>query len=55
VLGCVADGLTNSEAATRLGVGAATVRSHLDRIFTKTGTTHRAAAVAMALRRGWVV
>lgn len=54
VLRCVADGLTTAEAAASLGVGAATVRSHLDRIFAKTGTTHRAAAVAVALRRGWV-
>lgn len=53
VLGCLAEGLTNAEAAQRLGVSAATVRSHLDRVFVKTGTTHRAAAVAMALRHGW--
>lgn len=54
VLRCVADGLTNAEAAALMGVGAATVRSHLDRVFVKTGTTHRAAAVAVALRAGWV-
>lgn len=54
VLQCVADGLTNAEAGATLGIGPATVRSHLDRVFAKTGTTHRAAAVAVALRSGWV-
>lgn len=54
VLRCVADGLTNAEAGALMGVGAATVRSHLDRVFAKTETTHRAAAVAVALRAGWV-
>lgn len=54
VLDCVARGLTNNEAAVELGLGAATVKSHLDRVFVKTGTTHRAAAVAHALRHGWL-
>ena len=53
-LRCVADGLTNVEAAEALGVAAATVKSHLDHVFLKTGTTGRAAAVALALRRGWI-
>lgn len=53
-LRCVADGLTNVEAARALGVAAATVKTHLDRVFVKTGTTGRAAAVALALRRGWI-
>ena len=54
VLECVARGMTNNEAADELGLGAATVKSHLDRIFLKTGTTQRAAAVATALRSGWL-
>ncbi len=54
VLECVSTGMTNVEVARHLGLGAATVKSHLDHIFAKTGTTHRAAAVATALRRGWV-
>ena len=54
VLACIARGMTNAEAAEALGLGAATVKSHLDRVFTKTGTTHRAAAVAQALRAGWL-
>ncbi len=54
VLLAVADGRTNAEIAERLGVAPATVKSHLDNIFTKTNTEHRAAAVARALRRGWI-
>jgi len=54
VLSCIAAGMTNAEAGQHLGLGAATVKSHLDRIFLKTGTTQRAAAVATALRRGWL-
>lgn len=53
-LRCVADGLTNVEAARVLGVAAATVKTHLDHVFEKTRTTGRAAAVALALRRGWI-
>lgn len=54
VLGCVARGMTNAEAAEVLYLGAATVKSHMDHIFEKTGTTHRAAAVAVAMRNGWL-
>ena len=54
VLSCIAAGMTNADAGRHLGLGAATVKSHLDRIFLKTGTTQRAAAVATALRRGWL-
>lgn len=50
----VADGLTNGEIADRLGVGAATVKAHLDQAFVKLGVTTRAAAVATAMRRGWL-
>jgi DNA-binding CsgD family transcriptional regulator len=54
VLTAVADGRTNNEIAHALGVAPATVKSHLDRVFAKTGTEHRAAAVACALRKGWI-
>ncbi len=53
VLECISTGMTNAEVGDALGLGAATVKSHLDRIFVKTGTTQRAAAVATALRSGW--
>jgi DNA-binding CsgD family transcriptional regulator/methanogenic corrinoid protein MtbC1 len=54
VLGAVADGLTNAEIGQRLGIAPATVKSHLDNVLVKTGTEHRAAAVARALRAGWI-
>jgi DNA-binding CsgD family transcriptional regulator len=54
VLGCIARGMTNAEAADVLYLGAATVKSHMDHIFLKTGTTQRAAAVAVAMRNGWL-
>lgn len=54
VLRAVADGLTNAEAAAVLGIAAATLKTHLDRIFEKTGASGRAAAVAIGLRRGWI-
>jgi DNA-binding CsgD family transcriptional regulator/methylmalonyl-CoA mutase cobalamin-binding subunit len=54
VLLAVADGKTNGEIAEFLGVAPATVKSHLDNILNKTSTEHRAAAVARALRRGWI-
>jgi DNA-binding CsgD family transcriptional regulator len=54
VMTAVAEGLTNLEIAARMGVSASTVKTHLDRVFLKTGTVHRAAAVAHALRHGWI-
>lgn len=54
VLLAVADGLTNGEIAVALGVSPATVKTHLDHVFAKTGTEHRAAAVARALRQSWI-
>ncbi|MGZ6792806.1 MAG: LuxR C-terminal-related transcriptional regulator, partial [Mycobacteriales bacterium] len=54
VLAAVADGLTNAEIGRLLGIAPATVKSHLDNVLVKTGTEHRAAAVARALRAGWI-
>lgn len=54
VLLAVADGLTNRQIADQLGLSQNTVKSHLDRVLTKTQTEHRAAAVAHALREGWI-
>ena len=54
VLSAVADGLTNNEIAASLGVSPTTVKTHLDHVYAKTGTVHRAAAVAHALRKGWI-
>lgn len=54
VVGCVAAGMSNSEAAQALGVTAGTLKTHLDRVFEKTGVNGRAAVVAHCLRRGWI-
>lgn len=54
VLQLVADGLTNAEAAAELGIAPATLKTHLDRVFERTGTSRRSAAVAVAVRRGWI-
>lgn len=54
VLREVAEGRTNGEIADALGLSPATVKTHLDHVFAKTGTEHRAAAVARALRQGWI-
>lgn len=54
VLREVAEGRTNNEIAEALGLSPATVKTHLDHVFAKTGSEHRAAAVARALRQGWI-
>lgn len=50
----IADGCTNAQLAIRLQVSVATVKTHLDHVFAKTHAPSRAAAVAMALREGWI-
>ena len=52
VLKLIADGATNREAAVRLFISEATVKSHVLHIYTKLGVNDRAAAVAEAFRRG---
>ncbi|MET8862042.1 response regulator transcription factor [Nonomuraea sp. NPDC004580] len=52
VLGLIARGCTNREAAARLFISEATVKSHLLHIYTKLGVKDRAAAVAAAFERG---
>lgn len=48
VLSLVADGLSNSEIAARLYVSQATVKTHINNIFAKTGVRDRAQAVRYA-------
>jgi DNA-binding NarL/FixJ family response regulator len=54
VLVLIADGLSNTEIATRLFVGEATVKTHINRIFTKTQSRDRTQAAAYAHRHGLV-
>ncbi len=52
VLGLVATGTTNRDAAARLFISEATVKTHLLHIYAKLGVPDRAAAVAEAFNRG---
>jgi DNA-binding NarL/FixJ family response regulator len=52
VLQLVASGATNREAAARLFISEATVKTHLLHIYAKLGVSDRAAAVAAAYNRG---
>ena len=52
VLGLIARGSTNREAAERLFISEATVKTHLIHVYAKLGVKDRAAAVAVAFERG---
>jgi DNA-binding NarL/FixJ family response regulator len=54
VLALIARGSTNREAARRLFISEATVKSHLLHIYTKLGVRDRAAAVSTAYKRGLI-
>jgi DNA-binding NarL/FixJ family response regulator len=52
VLGLIAQGSTNREAASQLFISEATVKTHLLHIYAKLGVNDRASAVAAAFERG---
>ncbi|ROS38201.1 response regulator [Amycolatopsis thermoflava] len=54
VLTLVARGGTNKDAAAKLFISEATVKTHLLHAYAKLGVKDRAAAVALALRRGLI-
>ncbi|MBE3001785.1 response regulator transcription factor [Nocardiopsis sp. HNM0947] len=55
VLALIADGATNREAAQQLFISEATVKTHLLHLYAKLGVNDRAAAVAAAFARGYLV
>ncbi|MFC7457923.1 response regulator [Brachybacterium sp. GCM10030267] len=54
VLRLVADGCTNRAVASRLGIGEATVKTHLMHVYEKLGVGDRASAVRTAWEHGLV-
>ncbi|HLJ69245.1 MAG TPA: response regulator transcription factor [Chloroflexota bacterium] len=52
VLGLIAEGLNNGEIARRLVVSEATVKTHINNIFSKAELRDRAQAVVYAMRHG---
>jgi DNA-binding NarL/FixJ family response regulator len=54
VLGLIARGSTNREAAKQLFISEATVKTHLLHVYAKLGVNDRAAAVATAFSRGYL-
>jgi DNA-binding NarL/FixJ family response regulator len=52
ILALIAQGLTNTEIAERLFLSGHTVKTHINRVFAKTGARDRAAAIGYAQRHG---
>jgi len=50
ILSLVAQGLTNGEIAERLFISSHTIKTHINRIFAKTGSRDRVAAISYAQR-----
>jgi DNA-binding NarL/FixJ family response regulator len=54
VLQLVAEGRSNRDVASDLGISAETVKTYLDRVYTKLGVADRAAAVREGVQRGLI-
>jgi two-component system, NarL family, nitrate/nitrite response regulator NarL len=54
VMRLTAQGLSGPEIAEALGIGAATVKTYMQRVYRKLGVADRAAMVAEAMRRGLI-
>jgi len=54
ILGLVAEGLTNVQIASRLGIGSESVKSHVREAAHRLGATDRTQAAVYALRRGLI-
>jgi DNA-binding NarL/FixJ family response regulator len=54
VLKLIAAGMSNGEIATALFLSNATIKTHINRIFSKTGARDRAQAVRYAYQHGMV-
>lgn len=52
VLRCVSQGMSNADAAARLRIAEATVKTHLLRVFNKLDVDDRTRAVVIAIERG---
>ena len=50
ILSLIAQGLTNGEIAGRLFLSSHTIKTHINRIFAKTGSRDRVAAIGYAQR-----
>ena len=54
VLRGAAAGERNKEIAFRLGISSRTVKAHLTSVYNKLGVDSRAAAIAIAAKKGWL-
>lgn len=52
ILAMIASGMANPEIAARLFLSSHTIKSHVSRIFAKTGSADRAAAIRYARQHG---